>query len=250
VRSGGHGISGRSTNDGGIVIDVGALDDIRVLDRGTGRVRLGPGARWGDVARALAPHGLGMSSGDFGDVGVGGSATAGGVGYLARRHGLTIDHVVAAELVLADGTQVRADAEHHPDLLWAVRGAGGNFGIVTAVELEAYEVGDVVLSTMTLEAGPELLERWGAALEAAPRELTSSSPRSPGGAARPWPSSCPSTPARTRPLQPTPSRRSWSSGPSWTSGPRWSRTTRSCRRTAACTAGPRARRCGPACSTG
>ena len=173
VRSGGHGISGRSTNDGGIVIDVGKLDEVEMIDRATARVRLGPGARWGDVAQALAPYGLAMSSGDYGDVGVGGLATAGGVGFLVRKHGLTIDHVVAAELVLSDGTFVRADADHHPDLLWAVRGAGGNFGIVTALELEAYETGDVVFSSMAFEAGAELLERWGATVEAAPRELTS-----------------------------------------------------------------------------
>ena len=128
VRSGGHGISGRSTNDGGIVIDLGRLNEIAVLDAERGRIRLGPGARWGHVADALAPHGLAMSSGDYGDVGVGGLATAGGIGYLARKHGLTIDHVAAAELVLADGSRVRADAHDHPDLLWAIRGAGGNFG--------------------------------------------------------------------------------------------------------------------------
>jgi alkanesulfonate monooxygenase SsuD/methylene tetrahydromethanopterin reductase-like flavin-dependent oxidoreductase (luciferase family)/FAD/FMN-containing dehydrogenase len=175
VRSGGHGISGRSTNDGGVVIDVGRLDQVDVIDRATGRIRLGPGARWGNVAQALAPYGLGMSSGDYGDVGVGGLATAGGIGFLARKHGLTIDHVVAAELVLADGTFLRVDADHHPDLLWAVRGAGGNFGIVTALELEAYEVGDVVFSTMTFDASAtaRLLEEWGRVVEAAPRELTS-----------------------------------------------------------------------------
>ena len=166
VRSGGHGIGGRSTNDGGIVIDVGRLNAIAVDGD---RVRLGPGARWGEVAQALAPHGLGMSSGDYGDVGVGGLATAGGIGFMARKHGLTIDHVTGAELVLADGSLVRAD----DDLLWAVRGAGGNFGIVTAFELEAYPVGDVVFSTMTFETSATLLERWGAVIEAAPRELTS-----------------------------------------------------------------------------
>ena len=144
MRSGGHGISGRSTNDGGIVIDVGRLNAIAVDGD---RVRLGPGARWGEVAQALAPHGLGMSSGDYGDVGVGGLATAGGIGFLARKHGLTIDHVTGAELVLADGSLVRAD----DDLLWAVRGAGGNFGIVTAFELEAYPVGNVVFSTMAFD---------------------------------------------------------------------------------------------------
>jgi alkanesulfonate monooxygenase SsuD/methylene tetrahydromethanopterin reductase-like flavin-dependent oxidoreductase (luciferase family)/FAD/FMN-containing dehydrogenase len=173
VRSGGHGISGRSTNDGGIVIDLGRLDAVELLDRDSGRVRLGPGARWGNVAQALASYGLGMSSGDYGDVGVGGLATTGGIGFLARKHGLTIDHVVAAELVLADGTVVRADADHHRDLIWAVRGAGGNFGIVTALELEAYEVGDVVFSTMAFEAEAALLERWGAVVEDSPRELTS-----------------------------------------------------------------------------
>jgi len=173
VRSGGHGISGRSTNDGGVLIDVGRLNGIEVLDPATGRVRLGPGARWAAVARELAVHGLAMSSGDYGGVGVGGLATAGGIGFLARKHGLTIDHLVAAEVVLADGTQVRADAEHHPDLLWALRGAGGNFGIVTALELDAYPLGDVVFSTMAFEADADLLERWGALLEAAPRELTS-----------------------------------------------------------------------------
>ena len=83
VRSGGHGISGRSTNDGGIVIDLGRLEPGRGARPGTRRMRLGPGARWGNVAQALAPYGLGMSSGDYGDVGVGGLATTAGVGYLS-----------------------------------------------------------------------------------------------------------------------------------------------------------------------
>jgi len=175
IRSGGHGISGRATNDGGIVIDLGRLNTVEVLDRERGLVRLGPGARWGEVAQALGRHGLAISSGDFGDVGVGGLATAGGIGYLSRKHGLTIDHVVAAELVLADGRRVRADAEENPDLLWAVRGAGANFGIVTAVELEAYELGDVVFAIMAFDARDVagLLEAWGERVEAAPRELTS-----------------------------------------------------------------------------
>jgi hypothetical protein len=175
IRSGGHGISGRSTNDGGIVIDLARLDRIEVLDPASGRIRLGPGARWGYVARALAPHGLAMSSGDYGDVGVGGLATAGGIGFLARKHGLTIDHVAAAELVLADDTFVRADAGNHPDLLWAIRGAGGNFGIVTALELDAYPLRDVVFSDMVFDGSDiaPLLERWGQIVEAAPRELTS-----------------------------------------------------------------------------
>jgi hypothetical protein len=170
VRSGGHGISGRSTNDGGVVIDLGALD---AMSLDGARLRVGPGARWGEVAQFLAPHGLAMSSGDYGDVGVGGLATTGGVGFMGRKYGLTIDHVVAAELVLADGTFVRADAAEHPDLFWAVRGAGGNFGIVTALELDTYPVSNVVFSTMAFVADAGALVRWGALIEAAPRELTS-----------------------------------------------------------------------------
>ncbi|WP_028046372.1 LLM class flavin-dependent oxidoreductase [Cellulomonas sp. URHE0023] len=175
VRSGGHGISGRATNDGGIVIDVGRLDTIEVLDADRGLVRLGAGARWGDVASALSPHGLAISSGDYGDVGVGGLVTAGGQGFLARSYGLTLDHVVAAELVLADGRIVRADHEHEPDLLWAVRGAGANFGILTAVEIEAAQVGDVVHATILFDATDTaaFLESWAALVERSPRELTS-----------------------------------------------------------------------------
>ncbi|MEU7000227.1 FAD-binding oxidoreductase [Nonomuraea sp. NPDC046570] len=175
VRSGGHGISGRSTNDGGIVIDLAELNRVEVLDRASGRVRLEPGARWGEVARKLAPYGLAMSSGDSGGVGVGGLTTTGGIGYLARKHGLTIDHVTAVEMVLADGTQVRADRDHHPDLFWAVRGAGGNFGVVTAFELEAYEVGDVVYAGLVVDATETaaFLRRWGRLVEEAPREITS-----------------------------------------------------------------------------
>ena len=172
VRSGGHGISGRSTNDGGIVIDLGRLNSIEVT--GT-RVRVGPGTSWGHVAESLAPSGLAMSSGDYGDVGVGGLATAGGIGFLVRKFGLTIDHVTAAELALADGRIVRADAGQNPDLFWALRGAGGNFGIVTALELDAYQVSDVVFAQMLYDASDTvaLLERWGKLVEAAPQELTS-----------------------------------------------------------------------------
>jgi hypothetical protein len=173
VRSGGHGISGRSTNDGGIVVDLGRFDRIERIDPDTRRFRVGAGARWGAVAQALAAHGLGMSSGDYGDVGVGGLATTGGIGFLGRKHGLTIDHVAAAELVLADGRFVRADREQNPDLFWALRGAGGNFGIVTAFELDAYPVGDVIFSRMVFAGEAGLLERWAELVERSPRELTS-----------------------------------------------------------------------------
>ena len=143
VRSGGHGVSGRSTNHGGIVLDLAAMNDIALPGSGTGLVRVEPGAQWLDVARMLQPHGLGISSGDYGGVGVGGLATAGGAGWLVREHGLTIDHVRAVEMVLADGSSVRADATTRPDLFWAVRGAGSNFGVVTAFEIAASPVSAV-----------------------------------------------------------------------------------------------------------
>jgi alkanesulfonate monooxygenase SsuD/methylene tetrahydromethanopterin reductase-like flavin-dependent oxidoreductase (luciferase family) len=174
VRSGGHGISGRSTNDGGIVIDLAGLHAIEVLDRADRLVRVEAGARWKDVAAALAPHGWALSSGDYGGVGVGGLATAGGIGWLAREHGLTIDHMRAADLVLADGTRVHVSEREHPDLFWAVRGAGANFGIVTSFEFQVDEVGDVGFGQFVYDASDPagLLERWGAAMEAAPRDLT------------------------------------------------------------------------------
>ncbi|MCC2314378.1 LLM class flavin-dependent oxidoreductase [Cellulomonas xiejunii] len=175
VRSGGHGISGRSTNDGGVLLDVGALDEVTVVDEATRRVRLGAGATWGKVAATLAPRGWAISSGDYGGVGVGGLATTGGIGLLGRSYGLTIDHVVAYEVVTADGTVHVVDAQREPELFWGLRGAGGNLGIVTWVEIEAAEVPDVVFATMTFDASDpaRLLERWGRTVQDAPRQLTS-----------------------------------------------------------------------------
>ena len=176
VRSGGHGFSGRSTNDGGIVIDLGKLRDIDVIDEATRRVRIEPGARWGEVAAALAPYGWGLTSGDSGGVGVGGLATAGGIGFLGRAHGLTIDHVRAVELVLADGSRIRASDTENPELFWGMRGAGFAFGIVTAFEFEADVVGDIGFGRLTHDVSDDVagfLQRWGAAVEASPRDTTS-----------------------------------------------------------------------------
>ena len=175
VRSGGHGISGRSTNDGGIVIDLSRMRDMRVLDESRRLVRIEAGARWQDVAAFLAPHGWALSSGDYGGVGVGGLATAGGIGWLVREHGLTIDHVRAVEVVLADGSIVRADASTHADLFWAARGAGANFGIVTAFEFEVDEVGAVGFAQLTFDASDTagFLQAWGDWVVDAPRDLTS-----------------------------------------------------------------------------
>jgi len=174
VRSGGHGISGRSTNDGGIVIDLRRLNEIEVLDADRRLVRIGPGARWMEVAAALGEHGWALSSGDYGGVGVGGLATAGGIGFLAREHGLTIDHLRAAEVVLADGSLVRTDAATRPDLFWALRGAGSNVGIVTAFEFEVDEVGEVGWAQLAfqIEDVAAFLEGYGRIVESAPRDLT------------------------------------------------------------------------------
>lgn len=174
LRSGGHGISGRSTNNGGIVVDLSRMNAIDILDEATRRVRIEPGARWMDVASALQPTGWALTSGDYGGVGVGGLATAGGVGWLARKHGLTIDHLKAVEIVLADGSVVHASDEEHPDLFWAVRGAGANFGIVTSFEFEVDEVGNVGWAQFVFDAGDtaRLLERWGTAIESSPRDVT------------------------------------------------------------------------------
>ncbi|WP_430645057.1 FAD-binding oxidoreductase [Agromyces sp. GXS1127] len=174
IRSAGHGISGRSTNRGGIVIDVGGMDEIVVLDRASRLVRIGPGATWKRVAAALHPYGWALGSGDYGGVGVGGLATAGGIGLLSRAHGLTIDHLRAVELVLADGTIVRASADEHPDLFWAVRGAGANFGVATAFEFEVDAIDDVGWAQLALvnrDLEGALLE-FGRIATEAPRDTT------------------------------------------------------------------------------
>lgn len=175
VRSGGHGVSGRSTNDGGIVIDLGNLNAIELIDEATRRVRIEPGARWMEVAAVLGPHGWALSSGDYGGVGVGGLATAGGIGWLARARGLTIDHLRGADVVLADGSVVHASDHENADLFWAIRGAGANFGIVVSFEFEVDEVGEIGWSQLVFDASDVagLLERWGSVVEASPRDLTS-----------------------------------------------------------------------------
>ena len=178
LRSAGHGISGRSTNNGGIVIDVGKLSTIDVLDSEQRTFRVGPGARWADVAAVLDTRGWALTSGDYGGVGVGGLATSGGIGWFAREQGLTIDHLRTVELVTASGDHVRASSEENPGLFWAMRGAGANFGIATSFEFEAHAGGDVGRADLSFDASGSaggvagFLERFGAAVEASPRDLT------------------------------------------------------------------------------
>ena len=174
VRSGGHGISSIATNVGGTVIDLGRLSTVEPLDGSGDLVRVGPGARWGDVAAALRPYGLVIGSGDSGDVGVGGLATTGGLGLFGRAHGLTIDNLVAAEIVTADGRIHDVGADREPDLFWALRGAGANVGIVTSFVFRAHRVPAVVHATLQYQVGrPEdFLRRWGETVEAAPRAVS------------------------------------------------------------------------------
>ncbi|MCA9834624.1 MAG: LLM class flavin-dependent oxidoreductase [Thermomicrobiales bacterium] len=173
VRSGSHGTL--STNSGGIILDISRINDITVLDEATRRVRIGAGATWGMVAEALAPYGLAMTSGDFPDVGVGGLITAGGIGLLARKYGLAIDNVTAADIITADGTLHSVNAEQNPELFWGIRGAGANLGVVTHIEVKALPVNNVIVAQITFDASNlvDFLVNWGGYMENAPRELES-----------------------------------------------------------------------------
>ena len=138
VRGGGHGFPGFGTNDGGVVIDLSQLASVEIIDSERHLVRIGGGATWGQVAAALAPHGLAISSGDTKSVGVGGLTLAGGIGWKVRKYGLALDNVTAADVVTASGEVVHASAAENPELFWAIRGGGGNFGIVTAFVFAAH----------------------------------------------------------------------------------------------------------------
>ncbi|MDX3453308.1 FAD-binding oxidoreductase [Streptomyces sp. ME02-8801-2C] len=174
VRSGGHALSGRSSNDGGLVVDLSRLNKVEILDRERRLVRVGAGARWGEVAERLAGAGLAISSGDHGNVGVGGLATGGGIGWLARSYGLTIDHVVGADVITTDGRRLRAAPDGDTDLYWALRGAGAGVGAVTSFDIEAVELGDVAIAQLafTVDADGRALTDWASALTASPRELS------------------------------------------------------------------------------
>ncbi|GAA0267821.1 FAD-binding oxidoreductase [Actinomadura nitritigenes] len=175
VRGGGHGFPGFGTNDGGVVIDLGRLSDVRIMDKDRHLVRIGGGATWGQVSAALAPHGLAISSGDTRSVGVGGLTLTGGIGWKVRKYGLALDNVVAAEMVTAGGQAVRASARENPELFWAIRGGGGNFGIVTAFEFAAHPTTDVFHGKITFPASEVagVLQGWAGHLRTAPEELTS-----------------------------------------------------------------------------
>jgi FAD/FMN-containing dehydrogenase len=138
-------------------------------------VRIGGGATWGEVAAALGPHGLAISSGDTKSVGVGGLTLTGGIGWKVRKYGLALDNVVAAEVVTANGEVVHASAQKDPELFWAIRGGGGNFGIVTAFEFAAHPTTDIFFGKIAFPASQAatVLQGWADYMRSAPEELTS-----------------------------------------------------------------------------
>jgi hypothetical protein len=174
VRGGGHNGAGLGICDDGVVIDLSGLNDVEV-DPQARTVRVGGGCTWGEVDRATNEHGLATPSGIISTTGVGGLTLGGGLGHLTRKCGLAIDNLLEAELVLANGERVRASADENPDLFWAIRGGGGNFGVVTSFLFRLHDVGTVVAGPTfwPVEQGAEVLSAYREFLPKAPRELNS-----------------------------------------------------------------------------
>jgi FAD/FMN-containing dehydrogenase len=172
VRGGGHNGAGLGTVDDGVVIDLSPLREVQV-DPDARTVRVGGGATWGEVDRATGEHGLATPSGIISTTGVGGLTLGGGVGHLTRRFGLSIDNLLEAEMVLASGETVRVSADEHPDLYWAIRGGGGNFGVVTSFQFRLHEVGTIFggPTFWPVELAPEVLSAYREFIPSAPREL-------------------------------------------------------------------------------
>jgi FAD/FMN-containing dehydrogenase len=185
VRGGGHSAWG--SLPGGLTIDISALSDVTV--DGT-RVRVGGGATWGAVARVLAAHGLGVSSGDTASVGVGGLTLGGGIGWMVRAWGLAADQLTGAQIVTAQGEVVEVSESSHPDLLWALRGGGGNFGVVTRFDFDAHRLDGVVWIVLGVDGDTRaVLGALRDVLAVAPRDVTATymdvpamDPNAPAGA--------------------------------------------------------------------
>ncbi|GHA21513.1 FAD-linked oxidase [Devosia pacifica] len=171
VRSGGHSVCGHSASHGGVVIDMREMTSLDIdLERMT--VWAGAGLTAGEVCAALDQHNVVVGFGDSATVGIGGLTLGGGVGYMARKHGLTIDMLIAAEIVTASGSILTVDETHHADLFWALRGGGGNFGIVTRFCYRLNPLPEFTGGPLILPATPEVLAGFIACAKAAPDELT------------------------------------------------------------------------------
>jgi len=171
IRSGGHSVAGHSIADHGIVLDLAGMRDLQIDVRGqTAWAEAGLTA--GEYTTAAAAHGLATGFGDTGSVGIGGLTTGGGVGYLVRKYGLTIDDLLAAEVVTADGQVLRVDADTNPDLFWAIRGGGGNFGVVTRFQFRLHKVDSVYGGMLFLPATADVIASFMSLAESAPEELS------------------------------------------------------------------------------
>ena len=172
IRGGGHSVPGFGTVDGGLVIDLSMMNNVRV-DPDAKTARVGGGATWGDVDHATYPFGLAAPGGIISTTGVGGLTLGGGIGYLSRGCGLSIDNLISADVVLADGRQVTASDQQNQDLFWALRGGGGNFGVVTSFEFKLHEVGDIVGGPMFFEVddAAAILEWYRDFIADAPEQL-------------------------------------------------------------------------------
>ncbi len=171
VRSGGHSIAGHGVTDGGIVLD---LSNMKALEFDVARrtAWAETGLTAGEYTTAAGALGLATGFGDAGSVGIGGITLGGGIGYLVRKYGLTIDDVLAADVVTANGQLLRVDATTHPELFWAIRGGGGNFGVVTRFQFRLHEVDTILGGTLTLPATPETVACFVAEADAAREELS------------------------------------------------------------------------------
>jgi hypothetical protein len=171
VRSGGQSRAGFGTSEGGIVLDLSEMNAVEIDAEGrTAWAQTGITA--GDYTKATGKHGLATGLGDTASVGVGGITLGGGIGFLVRKHGLTIDDVLGAEVVTADGELLKVDEDTHPDLFWALRGGGGNFGVATRLRFRLHEIDEVIGGMLMLPASAEVIVGLVAAAEAAPEELS------------------------------------------------------------------------------
>ncbi len=171
VRGGGHGLAGFSVAEGGIVLDLSEMKNLQIDERGkTAWAETGLTA--GEVTVAADQRGLAVGFGDTSSVGIGGLTLGGGMGYLVRKHGLTIDNLLAAEVVTADGQLLHTDPRTHPDLFWAIRGGGGNFGVATRFQFRLHEMGKVLGGLLILPATPSVIEDFVGLARAAPDELS------------------------------------------------------------------------------